>query len=155
MVSPLGNCVFQKLLPWHFLTNRQIFSKGIVLLCTLVQSFCFHNVLFCPASHLILINTPSEMGGKRIIIHLQKGERKLRLPFWFSSVVSEHSGLSLTLANRAPLTQFLGFLFFSSLTFPIIPVDSTCRHITNTADHLWLTERLQSKVFVLLLVVSH
>lgn len=68
LVSPLGNCVFQKLLPWHFLTNRQNLFRDIVLLCTLVQSFCFYNVLFCPASHLILINTPSEIGGKGLLL---------------------------------------------------------------------------------------
>lgn len=94
----LGNVFLQKL-SWHFLINRQNLFQGIVLLCTLVQSFCFHNVLFCPASHLILIKHPKWDRRKRIIIPILQ-ERKLRLPLVLQCCQRTFTGcLSLTLAQ--------------------------------------------------------
>ena len=105
-------------------------------------------MFFCPASHLILINTPSE-GGGIITPILQK--RRLRLPSWFSSVVSEHLWVSAShWPSRAPLAQFLGFLFFF---LSHISHNPSGFYMQTHNKYSWWSvanRRLQSKVLVLL-----
>lgn len=122
LVSPLDNCVFQKLLPWHFLTDLQNLSQGMVLLFTFVQSFCFYNVLSCPPSHLILINTPSEVGGKGLLLPFYRKETEAALLI-LQCHQQTFMGLSLTLAQQCSFDTGSRFSFL--LTFPGIPVGFT------------------------------
>lgn len=95
--------------------------------------------------HLILINTPSEIGGKGLLLPFYR-KGNWGCPLWFSSVVSEYLRVSAShSAQPCSFDTVSRFSLFSSLTFPTIPVDSTRRHITNTADHPWLTEGCSQK----------
>lgn len=52
LVSPLDNRIFQTFFPGNSSLSRQNLSQDIVLVVRFTQSFCFHKVRTCPASHL-------------------------------------------------------------------------------------------------------
>lgn len=88
LVSPSRQLCLSKLLPWHFLTNRQNLFHALSFYAHLSRAFAFI-MCFLPSFSLDPHKHPKWDRRERIIIPILQ-ERKLRLPFWFSSVVSEH-----------------------------------------------------------------